>query len=378
MIIAVHSSYAYIQRVNNYGSLLQYFALQVFLERMGHEVFWLRIALEKKVPTGINKWFREKILHSNFRLSEIQYHNHEGFKAFIHRYIHLSQFEYKKYKELTENKPEADLFIVGSDQVWNGYSKERYLNYVSTNTNKISYAVSFGRHNIPWYMHPLLYYYLKGFKAISVREQIGVDICNKLGRKDAVHTIDPSFLLNKEDYETILKNEDSIMPVLGSYIYGYFVNPFPENKLCFKNEIINFTNENKAQFIVTGIQNAELALSGLEQIQPTPLEWISKILHAKAVLTNSFHGIAFSINLNIPFLFLPQEGSMSNQNGRHLDILRMAGLEDRVFNPGKGSMGKQMSATIDWETVNNKIDVFRKESINFLMNQLGHINREYK
>lgn len=370
MRIIVHSSYSYVKKVNNYGSLLQYFALQEALAKMGHDVCWLRICLQKKIPTGLNRWLRETILHSNFKLSEMVYHNREGFARFMDKYIHLTDLEYTETKTLKTKLQDADLYIVGSDQVWNGFSGERYLNYVPSNRPKISYAVSFGRHNIPGYMKPLLWYLLRGFKAISIREQTGVDICHKLGRKDAVHAIDPSFLLTRNDYGEYIRKDSEVKNIEGKYIYGYFVNPFPNNKLCHKGQVDEYIKSIDTRFVVTGIQNAEAALTDYTQIQPSPLEWVNNIIRAEAILTNSFHGIAYSINMNKPFLFMPQEGAMSNQNGRHIDILKMVGLESRVFDPLKGSLEEQMNAAIDWVKVNERVESFRQESFDYLKKQL--------
>lgn len=375
MEIIVLSSYSYIIKVNNYGSILQYYALQTYLERKGHNVKWLKYEAIKKTPKGLNKWLREKFLHSYFKTDNVEYYNKEGFSQFINKYINLTSQTYITSKELYTLPPKADLYIVGSDQVWNGYSPDRFLTFVPKNIPKISYAVSFGKNKIPQYMKPLIWFYLKSFKAISVRETEGVKLCHSLGRKDAKYTIDPSFLLNKEDYTKIIKNDKSITTIPYPYIYGYFVNPFPDNILTEKTSIDSFLKNSQLPFFVTGIQNAEFALKEYNIINPSPLEWINTILNAKYIITNSFHGVAFSINLQKNFLLISQAGDMANQNCRYFNLLKRLGLEDRIYNSTKGSLEKQMKASINWDKVEIEKNKFISESQNFLLNEISKIKK---
>lgn len=375
MNIIVLSSYSYIIKVNNYGSILQYFALQTYLEKKGHRVQWLKYKAIKKNPKGFNKWIREKFLHSSFKIDNVKFHNKEGFDEFITKYIHLTETTYLNKKELYSDPPMADLYIVGSDQVWNGYSSDRFLTFVPKDIPKISYAVSFGKNIIPRYMRPLLRYYLRSFKAISVREFEGVNLCYSLGRKDAKNAIDPSFLLRREDYIKIINSDKSIRSMSLPYIYGYFVNPFPSNVLTNKSAIDTYVKKMGIDFLVTGIQNAELALEQYREIQPAPLEWISTILNAECILTNSFHGVAFSINLQKKFLVILQNGDMANQNCRYLNLLERLGLEDRIYDPSKGCIYEQMNSTIDWAEVNRKKDKFIAESEKFLLDVLYSIKQ---
>lgn len=370
MKIIVLSSYSYVTKVNNYGSMLQYFALQTYLERKGHEVKWLKYDAVKTPPTGINRWLREKILHSYFKTDDVEFHNKKGFMEFMEKYIHLTAEHFVNRKELYARPPKADLFVVGSDQVWNGYSPDRFLTFVPKDTPKISYAVSFGKSHVPSYLRPLLWWYLRGYKAISVRETEGVSLCQSLVNKKVNYVIDPSFLLRKDDYASIIQFDPSIKKLDTPYIYGYFVNPFPKNELYEKQSIDTFLNEKDMPFYVTGIQNAEPALADYKEIQPSPLEWINLILNADAVITNSFHGVAFAINLQRPFMLIVQNGDMSNQNCRYLNLLKKLGLEDRIYNSNKGSLKEQMEHKIDWKSVNTKREDFITESEEFLANAL--------
>lgn len=373
MKIIVLSSYSYICKVNNYGSLLQYFALQTFLERRGYQVQWLQYEARESNSNKLYKWLKKNLLHSNYETIEIRHHNPKEFSSFISRYINLTEEKFTTKEALYSAPPKADLYIVGSDQIWNGYSSDRFLMFIPKTTPKISYAVSFGKKDIPLYMKPLLWYYLRTFKAISIREKEGVQLCLSLGYKDAVHTIDPSFLLSKEDYINIIKQDNSINLIpSSSYIYGYFVNSFPNNILTAKSAIDKYITKSKKEFYVTGIQNAEYALTEYKIIQPSPLEWINTILNADCILTNSFHGVAFSINLQKPFLLILQTNKKtSNQNCRYLNLLKELGLESRIYDCSKNNISEQMSEPIDWDKVNQQKRKFILDSENFLLNAIS-------
>lgn len=373
MKIIILSSYSYTIKVNNYGSILQYFALQTYLQRKGHDIRWLKYEANKKMPTGLNRWLREFFLHSYFKTDNVEFHNKKGFFTFIDKYIHLTKHTYHDQKSLNACPPKADMYIVGSDQVWNGYSPDRFLMFVPKHIPKISYAVSFGKNAVPKYMRPLLKYYLRSFKAVSVRETEGVELCKALGRSDAKYTIDPSFLLRREEYISIIEKDGTIPAINASYIYGYFVNPFPNDLLTHKTGIDEYIKLSGKKFFVTGIQNAEQALKEYDMIQPSPLEWINTILHADGILTNSFHGVAYSINLQRPFLLLLQTGDMSNQNCRYLNLINKLGLENRIYHPAKGSMKEQMECFIDWESVNKKREAFIASSEEYLSDAINSI-----
>lgn len=366
MKIGILSSYAYICKVNNYGSLLQYYALQTYLESLGNKVFWIRFNPTNRNIKGINQWLRKKILKSNFKIKNIEFYNRLGFEQFIRDNIHISSHEYYKYSDLKKNPPKADLYIVGSDQIWNGFSPERYLMFTPKNTPKISYAVSFGKNSIKSYLKPLMWYYLKDFIGISVRETEGINICKSVGRKDAVYSIDPTFLLDKKMYIKITNKANIKRLTEQRYIYGYFVNPFKDNIFPFTEEIREIKDSTGYEFYITAIQNAEKAFTEFTIVQPAPLEWIYNILESEAIITNSFHGVAFAINLQKNFLLFPQTGETANQNCRYFDLLKQLNLEERIYNPQKGSVIDQLNKSINWSIIDKQKETLTNKAKEYL------------
>lgn len=368
MKIGVLSSFGYICDVNNYGSLLQYFALQTYLVRNGHEVYWIRLKKNKNNQCIISKYIKKIIFNSNFEILT-EHFNKKDFNSFIKKNINLSDYEYRSYREIKKNPPKADIYIVGSDQVWNGYSPDRYLMFIPHNKTKISYAVSFGKSTIKKYLKPLMWYYLKGFRAISVREKAGIEICNSVGRKDAKYVIDPTFLLTKNDYMGFL-NKEKIKSEKDSYIFSYFVNPFNNNIFPYMKDCYDLKEQTHCRLILTAIQGAEKAFNKETIINPSPLKWIDLIANADYVLTNSFHGMAFSIILRKQFLVLPQKGAGEEQNNRQMNLLSTLDLNDRIYNDKIG-LFEQINKPINWTQIESKINHFIDFSKEFLYSNLN-------
>lgn len=367
MRIAVLSSYAFVQGVNNYGSILQYYALQSYLESLGEKVYWIRFNPIKRESSRIKMWLKKKILKSNYKLDNKRFHNKDGFIEFTAKHLYTSDKIYLSYKELKDNPPVADLYIVGSDQIWNGWSPERYLRFVPENMPCISYAVSFGHPNIPFVFRPLLWFYLRKFKAVSVREFSGINICMNCGRKDVHYVVDPTFLLDRNKYIELI-NDNIESRIDGKYLYGYFVNPFPDNKFPFDTEVRSFAKERELEIFITAIQNAEKAFQDYNILQPSPFEWIGNLLHADYIITNSFHGVAFCIILRKQFILLPQIGMMKNQECRYFDLLKKFQLEDRIYKEDKGTLANQLVLPIDWDSKEETINNFILESKEWLQN----------
>lgn len=372
MKIGVLSSFGYICNVNNYGSLLQYFALQTYLVRNGHEVYWIRFKKDKNNQSVISKYIRKIIFNSNFEILT-KHFNKKDFNSFIEKYINLSDYEYKSYCKIKKNPPKADIYIVGSDQIWNGYSSDRYLMFIPHDKPKISYAVSFGKSTIKRYLKPLMWYYLKDFKAISVREKAGIEICNSVGRKDAKYVIDPTFLLTKKDYMEFINNE-KIKSEKEHYIFSYFVNPFNNNIFPYIRDCNNLKEQTHCRMLLTAIQGAENAFNKEDIINPSPLKWIELIANADYVLTNSFHGMVFSIILRKQFLVMPQKGAGEEQNNRQLDLLSTLELNERIYN-NKISILEQIEKPINWRRVEFKINQFVNISKDFLNSNLIDSNK---
>ena len=203
---------------------------------------------------------------------------------------------------------------------------------------------------------------------ISVREIDGEKICREVRRNDANYVVDPSFLLSKQEYEKII-DEENISIIYEDYIFGYFVNPFKDDIFPLQDEIEKLAKDCKCRLIITAIQKAEKSFSNNEKISPSPLEWLQLIRKAKYVITNSFHGVAYSIIFRKQFLLIPQDGSMSNQNCRYLNLLEKLELTNRIYTY-KHSIKTQLEENINWEQVATEENNFIAISKAFLEQQI--------
>jgi hypothetical protein len=352
---------------DNYGCTLQCFALLSFLKQNGHEPFLIeyqpnsfllslkrlgRIILGRTKPRSSKDKKSIKI---------------RAFNRFYNDYIPSTKKIYKSYFELISSLPLADAYICGSDQIWNWRTYDStgypwFLKFAPKNTLKISYAASFGPATADpkfiEYIQPLL----ADFDFVSVRETEGQEICKIAGRKDTTLVCDPTLLLGKEDYCKLLNLNSIESPKTDSYGFCYMIGwktDFP------KDELVHFLEKKdlKLRFV---------ASQGMEEIfpseYPTIPEWLNAYLNAELIITNSFHGTVFAILMQKPFITYGLAGHSAKMNSRVITLLRTLGLESRLTDGKTPSVDDVFSKKIDWSVVNEKIEILRGQSIQFLKN----------
>lgn len=317
----------------NYGGILQAYALQTILERMGHEAYVIKNEFPLPIWRRAQKCIKETILglESDQTLSI----NPNGIVKYISE----------------KHSKHCDAIIVGSDQVWRYlYIKSRigkyYLDSYGKDVIKLSYAASFGidTWDYPEMDTELCSGLIKKFKAVSVREKTGVELCKKYFGIDATHVLDPTQLLSKQDYLTGL----NVTPV--SHSLSTFILDPDEHK----------------DGIVSRLEQS-LSRSAFTLNKPignklTVEEFIKHFAGTELLVTDSFHGTAFAINFNIPFVVI---GNPERGQTRLLSILETFGLQNRLLlNPN--DIEKLVAEKIDWNSVNEIMNNRRKESLSFL------------
>jgi hypothetical protein len=360
MEVAVISSYSWIIRANNYGALLQYYALQQYLEKRGHHVYWIRcLSGGKEIKPSFIAYVKS-LLKGN----SICYNNaiecHRTFMNFVSKHLNLSAFKYSGNQDLTLNPPMADIYITGSDQVWGGQLKENYLQFVKDNSKKISYAASFGSANKPQEQLEIIKPWLKDFRAISVREASGVDICKSLGI-DATLLIDPSLLLDSSEYP--IKEAE-----VDDFIFCYFLNVKGLDNIRWE-DLTRFAKIKHCRLKVCAVQGSEYLFPKEYLVAPSPEEWLGYYKNAKFVVTNSFHGTAFSIIFRKQFGILLQQGNSSNQNTRMENILSMFNLQSRIITPNC-NLEDSMMKNINWQETRDLL-VHQRGTSNVFFEKVG-------
>ena len=369
---------------DNYGGLLQAYALKEVLQEMGHEV--ININRQSKTPLPWRKYasIAKSILigqriHPNlFLKSTYREEISRETRKFRENYFpNLSKLitDEKGMQEL--NIMGFDAYIVGSDQCWRPrYSpaiQNYFLDFVANDckAKRIAYAASFGDDH--WEFTPedteRSKELLKKFDVISVREDSAIDLIkNNLGRTDAQHVLDPTMLLSPHQYKEIVDIEN-IAPSSGN-LKVYVLDKTPEKdnlvkllegKLQLKSfEVLPAKRLNKEKVTSSNINDF---------VFPNPAAWLSGFQDAKFVVTDSFHGTAFSILHNIPFIAI---GNISRGMSRFQSLLKMFGLEDRlVTDINSVNIDNFAEKEIDWAKVNEVLEEERERAVGFLKENLN-------
>lgn len=315
---------------DNYGQVLQHYALKTFLNKLGHEVFLLRFNKSHKrniarlicnVVASPMKYLVEIKRRYNYKSYLIVSRSHpRNFDEFRNKYFCLTEEVYEQDK-LSENLPYADAYICGSDQIWANVNWVNYLGFVPKGIKKIAYAPSFGGLKFSKAERQIIANYIKKIDVVTLREQSGVDLCRSLGRMDVSLVPDPTFLLSETDYDVLMDNDLKE----GKYLFLYLVGNVVKIDM---DSIYSFAEQKGLRVVYVASQGL---IDNYEKEYPTVERWISLLKNAEYVLTNSFHGMAFSIIFNKNFMIIPLSGIHKRMNDRIDTILIKYGLQNRIF-----------------------------------------------
>ena len=339
----------------NYGGILQIYALQnVLSTKCKTEIINYNSEFIKKCYASpsfsdfLNLRFLYKFI---FRNAFILY-NKTGFEKFKKERLILSEKEYLN-DNFNELASDYDGIIVGSDQVWslrcNGNDLNYFLPFESKKAKKYSYAASIGSDEISDELENAIKKYLPDFKEISLREKSGKDAIEKKINKDIFVNCDPTLLLTKKDWEILCKKR----LIIGDYVLLYML--YEDKKLIKLAKKIAREKHMKVIYINNRFFKS-FGVSNMSKV--TPEEWVNLFYYSSFVLTNSFHGIAFSINFNKQFKcrLLPFQ---NKANSRIVDILNEYNLES--------CLNESMTCEIkDFTHINNKLKKNRENSMGYL------------
>lgn len=264
-----------------------------------------------------------------------------------------------------------DAIIVGSDQVWRPrYAQsmlpDSFLGFIpeGSKTKRISYAASFGTAEWEFDAQQTQEFskLIKKFDAVSVREDSGVELCQRYFGVGAQHVLDPTLLLMPEHY--IEKFSLDAIHTEKNRLLTYILDG-NSDKTCVVNTIaeklsLNIYATNGLPFGTTGTTDGE----GDKSVE----SWLASFHHADFVVTDSFHGTVFSILFNKPFIAY---GNPNRGMARFTSLLKMVGLEGRIVVKSSEVNLDKMLQPIDWETINRRIDKLRIMSVGFLTSALS-------
>ena len=367
------------QTRDNYGQMLQCFALQKYLKSCGHDPFLIRYAHSEYIPSYSDRiiFFLANILHGSWtspclkrkKLPPYTKTDHRrAFDTFKQKYLRSSEELYYSLAELKKNAPIADCYIVGSDQVWSKSltsddGKVFFLMFGPKSVNRIAYAASFGNVEISGNAVYKLARRLSLFDSISVREKKGVEYCQKAGY-DATHVVDPTLLLSGFDYVKLFGLKCKKTRQL--FIYSLNISSSGEIRW---HELKEYATFQDLSIIVTPSSGYIVGSNLFEECviyqYNTITEWLNNIIQSEVVVTTSFHGIVFSLLMHTPFVYIPLKGRFSSGNNRVFDLLDSLKLSYRIL-CNDNTYKCIIESSINWDKVDAELNILRKKSVTFL------------
>lgn len=379
----------YWESLDNYGQQLQCWALQQYLRSIGHVPYLIRArmftciskkSIIKSVIKRTIKVIEEEIantiiacygLHSKYISKYIlalfgKDWAYRRFNIFRRKYIKHSRV-YNSYVELANNPPKADVYIAGSDQIWNAdLTREiwniTFLQFGDRKVKRVAYAPSMSICNLDSEQKLLFNDYLQSFSALSAREENTVKRCKELGYQCEL-VIDPTLLLSADDYMTITQSKHKT-----PYIFLYSINYETANEIPPIDELKKIAQVPSCRVIVTTgggyIKNEELLKDEVIYDYATIPEWIGNIKNSELVVTPSFHGIVYAIIFHRNFVFTPLQGRFAKGNERVFDLLRNLNIQGHIF----GQDG--MNSNINWNDVEKRLHQLKDKSMLYLNNAI--------
>lgn len=309
----------------NYGALLQAYALNTTLQQMGAEVQTLNLNFSQTVKsyeqlpkiTGFHtllRFLRELRVYSDKKEAIARS------LRFREENLNLTE-PYPSYEAVAKVPPQAEVYITGSDQVWNpnnNYDKSYYLLFGQPETIRASYAASIAIEKIPEQLQEDFPKRVRNMDFISVREESGKALLAQYGIEAQVH-LDPTLLLEREDYEKLLVKPKLTEP----YVLFYFIR-MPDNREKIVERMRLLYPGRKLVLVVGGTQ--AIRLGDIQILNAGPREFLGLVRDADAVVTTSFHGTVFSGIFGKDFaVFVPPK-----VGGRITNLLKIADMEKHI------------------------------------------------
>jgi hypothetical protein len=367
-----------ILKINNYGAELQAYALQKKLRDLGYEAEIIDYLFYKHAahrPTrqsrsfvrlGIVKRIKEK-LYPYIEKAEILFNyktflrRKAKFDGFHHQHTQMSPV-YRSIEDLTQANHPYDVYITGSDQVWNPYSNTSlapyFLHFAPDRKLKISYASSFGVSRLPVNVESIYRDYLNRFDFLSVREEAGTALIKKItGRQDVQTVLDPTFLLTADQWKSIAINSNIGKP----FILLYELSPNPHIKKLAKH--IKSCTSWEIVRVCKNVKKHDREKDIINICDAGPLELVGQFAKAEFVITNSFHGSAFAINFQKSFYTVISSSKINN--ARQENLLDLFHLKNRLMNENT-PLPPETDFICDMERISNIMEECRKKSLDFL------------
>lgn len=371
-----------ILKVNNYGAELQAYATQKAFQLLGYDAEIIDYLFYKNpdhksercsqpfysypLKNKLKEW---ALMMKDMFFSKFSAKRRNNFESFHREHTKFSQYQYCKMSDLYKNVPDYDVYCVGSDQVWNPRCYTNlspyFLTFAPMDRIRFSYASSFGVSDIPSDAKKEYAKCLEGLDFISCREQAGVDLVKKLTGRSAQLVCDPTLLLTRDEWCTIAK---PVGPIPKKYLLIYELHTIPYLKIV-SEKIAKDNNLNIVRICKDATQmDKDPDVVNLTDVGPS--EFVYLFANAEFIVTNSFHGTAFSINFEKDFYTVATK--KKNNNSRQIGLLATCGLMDRLLFEDESYKSEELH--IDYSQPSMKLDELRNASKEFIKRAIDGTN----
>lgn len=381
----------------NFGSMLQAYATQAYLENRGYDVRTIdKTCLGNAIEPGRMDYYRRSALDMQMYLEKVPFVGHRvrqkvnktfghqmtqrqhAFDEFARNAFRLTR-KCTSFEELREMSREYDAVVVGSDQLWlpvnigGGYFT---LGWVDSSVRKVSYATSVGLSHLDNHYLGCMRDFLTDYYAISVREESAAAIVEEATGKCPAVTCDPTMLLTAQEWGSVANEDYAGLPDQ-PYLLCYFMGDNPWQRNC----AVRYARAHGLKIVAVVHNDIYIASDDTyADVYPWdagPAEWLALFEHASFVCTDSFHGSVFSNLFQVPFVSFRRHAAKSGQstNSRIDTLLKVLSLSERICNE-EASFDAITAAPIDFAASKKKLEAYRADSESWLDNALNFGGRE--
>jgi hypothetical protein len=366
----------------NYGTMLQGYALQKVMERLGNGEYSSEIIDCRFGEKNLSFWYYFKIRVRRFfiyftqikrviavfkkrDLTNAKYKNENAqkqrlFDDFVRECCTMSEQTYNQSRDLYPNPPLYDIYVTGSDQTWSpkvGLRDSLFLGFAPKNKVKAAYAPSIGVAAYSPEEEQYVREHLKDYQFVSCREKHGAEILQNLSLVSVETVLDPTLLMRAEEWRRIAVKPETPE----KYILCYFIG----ERTYYRDFAKQLSCQLELPLVYIPGSNTDMTSENNLVWRSGPREFLGLIDNAEVVLTDSFHGTIFSINFGKNFYsFIKHEGAKAMDNMRIIDILGRLGLAERLMT--EYSDGLIDYHPIDYTTTNGLLQAERDSSETFI------------
>lgn len=360
-----------IHKINNYGSVFQAYALQQVCENLGYKTEIIDYIFPN-IQHCNNKYTTKGDTYPNepkwikFLFAKALLKQHKGIAQFVQNYQHLTSTVYNSPEELKSNPPQYDVYITGSDQLWNprhcNADPAFMLHFANDEALKISYAASIGTNSIPKELHSLYKKLLGRYKHIGVRENSGVNVIKNIVGKEATVVLDPTLLLNKDEWNKIANPKRLVKK---KYILCYYLN-YSFNAFPYVDDLAEYIHQQTGYDIVRVARPPHnlKCKHTIYKVSASPEDFLALVRDAEIVLTTSFHGTAFALNYGKPLFTIVKDRNTSDS--RQVSLMENLGLENQILSITDSFPSKEL---LNYDVIieQQKLELLRQKSKEYLI-----------